>query len=455
MHAQLKRIIALSGLSSLIAASACNSVEDGTEPVAEAKQWKRHSRPKNVILFIGDGMGDSEITIARNYLQGAAGKLHLDRLPFTAQMTTYSVDESDPQKPDYTPESASTATAFSTGIKTSDGRISTTPATDMDVATLLELAEEAGYATGVVTTSELTDATAAAMVSHVRLRACQGPANMATCPQDLRSAGGPGSIAEQSVLKGAEVLFGGGRARYEQIIPVGEGPYAGQSVLQVAMANGYALATDRTALLAASAGQKVLGLFHAGNMSTQWTGLPASNPPNPSPGQRCNENQRPANEPSLDEMTRKALELLETHGQTSGRGLFLLVESASIDKRNHAGQPCEQIGETANLDRAVQVGRSFAAHHPDTLLVITGDHAHTSQIVDLDATPAGFSSRLVTNEGASMLVSYGTGKTVSGQEHTGSQIRVAAEGPSGHRVRGLLDQTDVFYIIADMLEIAP
>ncbi len=108
-------------------------------------------------------------------------------MPLTGQMTTYSVREDNPSKPDYTSESASTATAWSTGVKTSDGRISTTPGTDQDLETILELAQERGLTTGNVTTSELTDATPAAPMSHVRLRGCQGPQNMGTLRRRTRS----------------------------------------------------------------------------------------------------------------------------------------------------------------------------------------------------------------------------------------------------------------------------
>ena len=76
---------------------------------------------RNVILLIGDGMGDSEITIARNYEVGAGGQLVMDKLPFKGAVTTYSVEESDPSIPNYVPDSASTGTAWSTGEKTSNG----------------------------------------------------------------------------------------------------------------------------------------------------------------------------------------------------------------------------------------------------------------------------------------------------------------------------------------------
>lgn len=409
-------------------------------------------RAKNVILLIGDGMGDSEITIARNYTVGAAGRLALDELPLTGQMTTYSVFPDG--KPDYDPESASTSTAWSTGQKTVDGRISTSPS-DQDLTTILELAQRAGLKTGNVSTAEITDATPASPMAHIVARGCQGPLNMAACPQDRKSLGGPGSIAEQAVDHGLDVILGGGKARFDQVIPAGEGPYAGQTVIQQAQALGYRLVTDRAGLLAAQPGRKLLGLFTPGNMTLDWGGLTATNPP-AGPG-RCQTGLQPATEPTLADMTRKAIELLEDPrpGVGNGRpGFFLQVEGASIDKRDHAAQPCEQIGETVDFDAAVRVALDYAARQKDTLVIVTGDHGHTSQIVEVDATPAGASSILETNEGSQMMVTYGTAagnpRAVS-QEHTGTQIRVAAQGPQAANVIGLIDQTDLFEIMARAL----
>ena len=405
-------------------------------------------RAKNVILLIGDGMSDSEITIARNYTVGAAGRLAIDDFPLTGQMTTYSVLETDPDIPDYDPESASTATAWSTGQKTSDGRISTAPLTDADLVTILELAQQRRMATGNVTTAELTDATPAAPMSHVRLRACQGPLNMSTCPQDLKSVGGPGSISEQAIDHGVDVLLGGGKGRFDQVIPAAE-PNGGKSVLQVAEELGYEIVTDCDGLLATSPGTKLLGLFTSGNMSLDWGGLAATNPP-AGPG-RCDEGLRPPTEPSLADMTSKALELLSASQAGRRQGFFLQVEGASIDKRAHAPQPCEQIGETIGFDQAVRVALDFARQNRNTLVIITGDHAHTAQIVEADATPAGASSILMTNEGGQMMVTYGTAAgdpRVVSQEHTGAQIRVAALGPQAANVVGLIDQTELFRIVA-------
>src|SRR5689334_8077474 len=93
----------------------------------------QHGHYKHVIFFLGDGMGDSEITIARNYFVGANGRLNLDKLPATGSITTYAVQESNPKLPEYVTDSAASGTAWATGVKTSNGRISTTPGTDLDL----------------------------------------------------------------------------------------------------------------------------------------------------------------------------------------------------------------------------------------------------------------------------------------------------------------------------------
>jgi alkaline phosphatase len=115
-----------------------------------------------------------------------------------------------------------TATAWATGHKTSNGRISTSAGDDRDFPTILELAQQRGYRTGDVTTAELTDATPAVLASHVAHRSCQGPTDMALCPQDRKSAGGPGSIAEQLIDHHVDVMMGGGYSRFEQ--PTDAGP---------------------------------------------------------------------------------------------------------------------------------------------------------------------------------------------------------------------------------------
>lgn len=406
-------------------------------------------RAKNVILMIGDGMGDSEITIARNYWVGAAGHLALDTLPLTGEYTTYSVREDNPKLPDYVTDSAASATAWATGTKTSNGRISTTANSDRDLKTILELAREKGYLTGNISTAELTDATPAALMSKVANRSCQGPEDLDKCPQDKKSAGGSGSIAEQSIERGIDVLLGGGKQRYEQAIDSGQ--FAGKTVTEAAKANGYQVVTDASGLKSTQPGTKLLGLFNSDNMSLEWNGDPAVPFPGSAP-QRCRENSRPINEPSLAEMTSKAIELLDRNkGINQKVGFFLQVEGASIDKRDHAANPCEQIGETVAFDRAVKVALDYAKSNPDTLIIVTADHGHTSQIIpnptETEYSP-GVYSTLITADKVPMTINYATNLPGHSQEHTGTQVRIAAKGPQAFRVVGIINQTDLFHIIA-------
>ena len=153
-------------------------------------------------------------------------------------------------------------------------------------------------------------------------------------------------------------------------------------------------------------------------------------------------------------MTRKAIELL----QGGRRGFFLQVEGASIDKRGHAADPCGQIGETVAFDAAVGVALDYAQAHPDTLVIVTGDHGHAAQIVpaptEADHSPGVFST-LLTADGAPMVVAYGTNGPSRSQEHTGTQIRVAGRGPQAANIVGVVGQTDLFVVMARALRLLP
>ncbi|MBL1091713.1 MULTISPECIES: alkaline phosphatase [Streptomyces] len=420
-------------------------------PEGQARNAIKSGKAKNVILLIGDGMGDSEITLARDYTVGANGRLNMDKFPLTGAYTTYAVHADG--TPDYVTDSAASGTGWATGVKTVNGRISKTPDTDKAVPTLLELAQKNGYATGSVTTAELTDATPAVLASHATDRSCQGPADMAKCPSDTIARGGPGSIAEQSVNHKADVLLGGGKQRFDQ--KVTDGAYKGLTVTEQAQKLGYQVVTDNAGLKNVTAGKPVLGLFAPGNVPTEWTGKPAA--VGGTDPQRCvtSNPNRPAATPSLADSAAKAIQLLEIKQKQrhSRQGFFLQIEGASIDKQDHAADPCGQIGETAAFDRAVKVARAYAAAHPDTLVVTTADHGHTSQIVPLEATPPGMSATLVTDEGQQLKVNYSTNTPGRSQEHTGTEVRIAAQGPQAYRVLGVTNQTDLFTTIREALRL--
>ena len=134
-------------------------------------------------------------------------------------------------------------------------------------------------------------------------------------------------------------------------------------------------------------------------------------------------------------MTTKALSLL----QGDKDGFFLQVEGASIDKQDHAANACAQIGETVAFDEAIGVALDYQRKHPDTLVVVTADHSHTSQIVGEDTTgndnPTGYSNNLITADDQMMRVTYGTaGGTARpaappSQQHTGAAVPVMAHRP--------------------------
>src|SRR5262249_10837108 len=123
----------------------------------------------------------------------------------------------------------------------------------------------------------------------------------------------------------------------------------------------------------------LLGLFADGNMPVRWAGTPAARLGYLQPAEKCSDNpQHTPTVPTLADMTQKAIDLLKANG----KGFFLQVEGASIDKQDHLANPCTQIGETVDFDEAVQKAFQFAKSDGNTLVIVTADHSHTSQIVD-------------------------------------------------------------------------
>jgi alkaline phosphatase len=406
---------------------------------------------KNVILLIGDGMGDSEITSARNYAEGAGGYFKgIDALPLTGQYTHYSLDKKT-HKPDYVTDSAASATAWSTGVKTYNGALGV-DVNGKDQPTLLEIAKAAGKATGNVSTAELQDATPAAQISHVTSRKCYGPEETSEkCATNALENGGRGSISEQLLKARADVTLGGGAKSFNQLAKSGE--WQGKSLKEQATALGYQWVENLDALNAVNVANQqkpLLGLFAAGNMPVRWQGPKASYHGNlDQPAVTCQNNPaRTADIPTLAVMTEKAIDLLKTNKN----GFFLQVEGASIDKQDHAANPCGQFGETVDLDEAVQKALEFARADGNTLVIVTADHAHSSQIIAADAKAPGLTQMLTTKDGAPMTISYGNSEEDS-QGHTGTQLRVAAYGPHAANVVGLTDQTDLFYTMRDAMAI--
>jgi len=350
----------------------------GREAVASARADVGNvPRAKNVILFVGDGMGIATVTAARireGQLRGQTGEenfLAFERLPFTAFAKTYNTDFQ-------VPDSAGTITAMLSGVKTRAGVLGVDESVARgdfaavakgSVPTLLEQAEDRGMWTGVVTTTTITHATPAGCYAHTPERDWEVDAKLSPAAR----AAGFSDIARQLVEfdhgDGIEVALGGGRAFF---LPAGavdpEYPNA-----KGARADGRDLVAEwqkrnpagawvwkRDQLLAVDPAKtpKVLGLFEQGHMKFE--------------ADRATD---PAGEPSLAEMTGKALDLLEK----APKGWFLLVEGGRIDHGHHAGNAYRALGEAIEFSNAVRLARERTKPE-ETLIVVTADHSHTLTI---------------------------------------------------------------------------
>lgn len=354
-------VIALAAL----ALAACSA---GRNPVPETPA-------RNVILFVGDGMGVSTLTAIRIHagqLQGKPGEEHMlpwDEFPHLALVKTYNINQQ-------VPDSAGTATAMLTGMKTRAGVIGLGPAAPrgdcaasrgQEVETILEQAERRGLATGIVTTARLTHATPAAAYAHAPERDWESDAHIPAAEQ----AAGCRDIARQflefSAGDGIEVALGGGWLNFLPGEPGANEPEdrAGQrrdgrdltAEWRERYSDGHYV-TSAGALQAADreGARRIFGLFAPGHMSFETARV----------ADQAND------EPSLTQMTEAAIKALSR----SGRGYFLLVESGRIDHAHHANNAHNALTEGVELARAVAAADAMT-DDADTLIIVTADHSHS------------------------------------------------------------------------------
>lgn len=463
------------------------SVHGGAQRIANTPAT---GKAKNVILFIGDGMGDSEITIARDYLYGPGGSFEgLDKIgqpgatsakeTGTGQYTTYATGDGSGRRNQVTAvtDSAASGSGWATGTKTYNNAVSVDNNFNPQM-NLIELAKAKGLATGNVTTAEIQDATPAVLESHSTQRSCYGPQGKSDGSSDdsakrcdvaqLKQNGGIGSISEQLLDTRADVTFGGGSKYFNQTAQAGE--YQGMTLKDQAKARGYQYVEDPAqlgSLSEADQSSPVLGLFAAGNLPTQYNesktydgktaqeiALKGQQDGNASL-QTCTANPDWLGNKgaSLADMTNKAIDLLSANKNGKDNGYFLQVEGASIDKQDHNANACGQIGETDDLDKAISAALK-KVDLSNTLIIVTADHAHTSQLASWPSMYT-LNTPLRAKDGTAMYVMYGTASSQNGsQSHTGTQLRIAASGPGASRVDGLTDQTDNFFTVAKTLGLA-
>ncbi|TYT25260.1 alkaline phosphatase [Luteimonas viscosa] len=328
-------------------------------------------RAKNVIVFLGDGMSLTTVAAARileGQRAGRPGEEHMlswEHFPHTAFAKTYNTDSQ-------TPDSAGTMTAIGTGVKSHKGAIGVSAGSRLDCAgsqgrqllSWLRLADAAGLASGIVTTTRLTHATPAALYAHSPDRDWEVDADL---PESARAAGCR-DIAQQLLDfapgHGPTVLLGGGRG---QFLPATERDpeYDGKVGLRLDGRHlprewlqrhpGSAFVWNNAQLREAAGADAVLGLFEFDHMQYGHD-------------RRSDD----AGEPDLETMTRFAIERLSRRDG----GYVLLVESGRIDHASHEGNAYRALDETVAMSRAVQAAVELTSSD-DTLIVVTADHSHT------------------------------------------------------------------------------
>lgn len=417
-------IMVLAGLASGLSPSQAGAQQDA-------------GQAKNVILFIGDGMGPAHRLAGQFAAVGPYDRLVMDTLPIAGLSGTAP---DDPET--VVTDSAAGAVAMASGVKSYNGAIGV-DANKQSVPTILELAKAAGKATGLVTTSQVTDASPAAFGAHVENRRDQS------------------EIARQYLEESQpDVILGGGEDWWYPEGEAGAFPdnpaedpeEASKSdkgnLVTRAQELGYAYVTSAEDL-DSTTGPKLLGLFANEEMFQQ----------NP-------EGQGDIYAPvvSLEAMTRKAIEILSQDPD----GFFLVVEEEAIDEMAHNNNAPLVLGAMQELDKAVAVGTQFAQTQPDTLVIVTADHETGGLTIEglddpeePDESGPGGTSATTTGTPTAMATEEAT---ISGEDgpfpvtnsdyafimdwtttgHTAANVPVTAGGPGAEELAGVYPNTHIF-----------
>ncbi|MDQ3061987.1 MAG: alkaline phosphatase [Acidobacteriota bacterium] len=463
---------------------------DGETAIERTKNQKKfNKRAKNVILFVGDGMGITTLTASRileGQMRGESGEenqLSFEQFPSVALSKTYSVNQQ-------TSDSAPTMSAIMTGVKTDEGVLSVNQNVVHDdyrtvkgneTMSLLEMAEQRGLSTGVVTTARLTHATPAACYAHTASRDWETDADLT---QDARQNNFP-DIARQLIEfplgDGLEVALGGGRTKFISN-QMSDAEYADRKGERL---DGRDLTKEWTSKYKSSEfvwnkqqfdaidpkkTKHLLGLFETSHLQYAY--------------------DRPkdkAGEPSLSEMTTKAIDIVSQNK----KGYFLMVEAGRIDHAHHNGNAFRALTDTIELSNAVRAALSKVSLE-DTLIIVTADHSHTftmagypirgNNILGLvrEVNNAGLLEEKPKgdkNKQTFTTLGYANGKgyiggtrpnltqetvlnpdykqeatvPLSDETHGGEDVAIFANGAGSDLIRGVMEENWVFYVMKDAL----
>ncbi len=462
------------------------------------------TKAKNVIVFVGDGMGISTITAARIFAgqkKGMAGEenlLSFETFPYSGHVKTYNTNQQ-------TPDSAGTMTAMMTGVKTKAGVINIAPDSDRascktaqgyELKTALEMAEEKGLSTGVVSTARITHATPAATYAKAPERNWESDDKLPEEAIELGCKDIAAQLVEFSVGDGIEVVMGGGRRHF---IPNSKVDIEGKNGkrkdgrdLTIEWQQKYsdgAYVENLTQFEAlGSDTKKLLGLFNSSHMNYE-----------------ADREKDTAGEPSLSQMTAKAIDVLSSNE----KGFFLTVESGRIDHGHHAGNAYRALQDTEEFANAIQAAVD-KVNLDETLIIVTADHSHVFTIAGYpqrgndilglvkgsDANGLPLSEPTLASDGMPYttvgytnglgFADYGAGnggderygedaaagrhdlssvdtKTsgyhqealvpLGSETHAGEDISVHAIGPGAHLIQGVIEQNVIFHLINQAMEL--
>ncbi|WP_409432444.1 alkaline phosphatase [Litorimonas sp. RW-G-Af-16] len=439
-------------LSTLLLLGGCNSAAD-----ASAQKNTETGSPKNVILFIGDGMGVSTVTAARIFdgqSKGKSGEEHslaFEAFDNLALIKTYNTNAQ-------VPDSAGTATAILSGYKTNIGAVNVKPNVDETVMvkeactdkasppTLTKVAKAKGKAVGVISTARLTHATPAAMYSHSVSRSWETDKDI----KDAMAVAGCTSIAQQLVESDVDLALGGGRKEFTD------------AHIQSWTDQGHIYVADFADLSDSPADQRILGLFNSSHMSFE-------------------ADRAETNEPSLADMTTLAINRLSQDED----GYVLMVEAGRVDHAHHGTNAYRAMRDMQALNEAVQAALAQAGD--DTLIMVTADHSHVftmsgypmrgNPIMGLVKRPDSEDYELAKDGKPYTTLGYHNGSNqrtadsvpltdnmvqdpdyrqetaipLGSETHAGEDVPLYATGPGSEKVRGTMEQDEIGRLIREVL----
>jgi len=421
---------------------------------------------KNIILFIGDGMGVSTVTAARIFdgqAQGLKGEEHnlaFEDFENLAMVKTYNTNAQ-------VPDSAGTATAIMSGYKTNIGTVNVRPNTDVrkmvfedcirkkSPPTLTDIVKRAGLSVGIISTARITHATPAAMYGHAVSRGWETKVDI-----DPRAAkAGCKSLASQLLKSPIDIILGGGADKFTD-----------KELQDWQSQPGHSYVTDAAGFRSAPKNQTLMGLFTPSHMSYE-------------------ADRDDSKEPSLAEMTSVAIDALSQRDT----GYVLMVEAGRVDHAHHGTNAYRALRDMQALNEAVKIAKTKASDN--TLIMVTADHGHVftiggypargNPILGLVRNPDPEAGG-VSNDYAKDLdgkpyttLSYGNGPNVreldtpaltdnkvqsedfqqqttvrlSSETHSGEDVPLYATGPGAHRVRGVMDQHELHKVMLQALNL--